>query len=118
MTTTETITIPRYATLPALLALLVEHGAEALLSAEGIGACAEALLLGPLTIADHARASYGDAATWAAWEALRADHADRLTAMVDARKAQVRAANERACAAAQIHGQGSTGGDWLADSGR
>ncbi len=110
--------IPPRASLSTLIALLVEHGADALLAAEGIEACAGALLTGPLTIRERDRAAYGDAAAWAAWEALRADHGDRLRAMADAYRDRIRAENDRACDRAQIRGTGSVGGDWLRETGR
>lgn len=73
------------------------------------------LLHGPLTIRAADRVLYGSEATWAAWDALRAEHGSELAAMATAHRAEGRAANERACERAQIHGAGSTGGEWFGE---
>lgn len=92
------LVLHRQATLPELLKLLVAHGGEALIAAEGFDAKAEAMLYGPLTIYPENRAKYGDQATWAAWDAFREDFGGRLKAMFERHSADSLADNELRCA--------------------
>lgn len=113
-----TLTIARSTTLAQLLTMLVEHGPEALLAADGVEAKAEILLVGHLTIGRTERHAYGDDAAWAAWDALRSEHGDRLREMDRAFRARIMAANDELVARTTPQGVGSTGGDWLAERGR
>lgn len=112
------LVLARFGGLSEALALLVAHGPDALLDAEGIELYARALLEGHATIRPEERAAYGDAAAWAAWEALRATHGARLRAMVATETARALAENDQRVAATTPQGAGAMGGDWFAEDGR
>lgn len=98
------LTIPPFATLARdILPMLVEHGPEALLAASGIETCARSLLESPRTICPADRSSYGDADTWAAWDALRAEHGQRLREIAEEYTARSMAENDRRVAASILY---------------
>ena len=91
--------LPRQTTLDAALAILVEIGPVAFLADPGIGPLSRSLLEGHLTIWPEHRAAYGDETVWTAWETLRAEHGDRLRALLAAEDEQGERENDLLCEA-------------------
>lgn len=87
------IRIERTTTVPQALEMLVEHGPQALLAADGLGRLARHLLELPYTIYADDRHLYGDAATWAAWDDLRARHGEELRRLATEHATQSAAEN-------------------------
>lgn len=75
------IEIRKWATLAEILALLVKHGGDALLQADGIEPYVDGLSCGHMTIWPSERHLYGDESTWDIWEAFRRTHGATLRTM-------------------------------------